>query len=157
MYESGKNGEEVQRFNELKINKETNLSKEKTNLKKSSKIYQALNLPTLCNINPRSVYNKLDEFHNFVEEEELDCIFMSESWERDYLPLDKVIKLDDHVVISNVSQRKGKGGRPAIIANRKKYEVQNVTNILIQIPWGVEAVWCILTPKDVTQIQKYRK
>ena len=68
-----------------------------------------------------------------------------------------MIKLDDHVVISNVSQRKGKGGRPAIIANRKKYEVQNVTNTLIQIPWGVEAVWCILTPKDVTQIQKYRK
>ena len=97
MYESGKNGEEVQRFNELKINQE------KTKLKKSSKTYQALNLPSLCNINPRSVYNKLDEFHSFVEEEELDCIFMSESWERDYLPLDKVIKLDDHVVISNTS------------------------------------------------------
>ena len=128
MYESGKNGEEVQRFNELKINKETNLSKEKTNLKKSSKIYQALNLPTLCNINPRSVYNKLDEFHNFVEEEELDCIFMSESWERDYLTLDKVIKLDDHIVISNVNQRKGKGGRPAIIANSFFFEVQYITN-----------------------------
>ena len=126
MYESGKNGEAVQRSNELKKDEEN--SKEETKFKKSSKIYQALNLPTLCNINPRSVYNKLDEFHNFVEEEELDCIFMSESWERDYLPLDKVIKLDDHVVISNVSQRKGKGGRPAIIANKKKYEVQNITN-----------------------------
>ena len=151
MHESGKNGEEVQRFNELKINQE------KTKLKKSSKTYQALNLPSLCNINPRSVYNKLDEFHSFVEEEELDCIFMSESWERDYLPLDKVIKLDDHVVISNVSQRKGKGGRPAIIANRKKFEVQNITNTLIQIPWGVEAVWCILTPKDVTHDSKVQK
>ena len=88
-------------------------------------------------MNPRSVYNKLDEFHTFVEEEEIDCIFMSESWERDYLTLDKVIKLDDHIVISNVSQRKGKGGRPAIIANCKKFEVQNITNSLIQIPWGL--------------------
>ena len=75
-------------------------------MKKSSKVYQALSLPTLCNMNPRSVYNKLDEFHTFVKEEQLDCIFMSESWERDYLTLDKVIKLDDHIVISNVNQRK---------------------------------------------------
>ena len=60
-------------------------------------------------MNPRSVYNKLDEFHIFEKEEDLDCIFLSESWEH-YLTLDKVIKLDDHKVISNVSQRTGKGG-----------------------------------------------
>ena len=73
MHESRNNGEEFQRFNELKINQET------TKLKKASKTYQALNVPTLHNINPRSVYNKLDGFRNFVEEAELDCIFMSES------------------------------------------------------------------------------
>ena len=110
MYEDGKNGEKIQRSDELKSEpkEETNPNKK---TKKSNKIYEALYLPTLCNINPRSVYNKLDEFHTFVKEEQLDCIFMSESWERDYLTLDKVIKLDDHIVISNVSQRSGKGGR----------------------------------------------
>ena len=108
-------------------------------------------------MNPRSVYNKLNEFHTFVNEEELDCIFLLESWEREHLTLDKVIKLEDHVVISNVSQRKEKGGRPAIIANSKKYEVQNVTNTLIQIPWGVEAVWCVLTPRNVTHDSKIQK
>ena len=113
MYASGNNGEKILRTDELK-----DKSKErKPKLNKSSKLYQALSLPTLCNMNPRSVYNKIDEFHTFVKEEEVDLLFMSESWERDYLTLDQIIKLEDHVVISNVSQRSGKGGRPAIIAN----------------------------------------
>ena len=116
-----------------------------------------MSLPILCNMNPRSVYNKIDEFHAFVEEESIDLLFMSESWERDYLTLNEIIKLEDHVVISNVSQRSGKGGRPALIANSKKFDVQDVTNTLIQIPWGVEAVWCILTPKDVTNDSKTQK
>jgi hypothetical protein len=116
-----------------------------------------LSLPTLCNMNPRSVYNKVDEFHAFVEEEEVDLLFMSESWEREHLTLDQIIKLEDHAVISNVFQRTGKGGRPAIIVNKVKYEVQNVTNSLIQIPWGVEAVWCILTPKNVSHDSKIQK
>ena len=124
---------------------------------KSSKLFQALSLPTICNMNPRSVYNKIDEFHTFVNEEEIDLLLMSESWERDYLTLDQIIKLEDHEVISNVSQRRGKGGRPAIIVNKNKFEVQNVTNSLIQIPWGVEAVWCVLTPKDVTHNSKIQK
>ena len=116
-----------------------------------------MNLPTLCNINPRSIYNKQDEFHTLVEEEDLDLIFISESWEREYLPLDQIIKLEDHTVISNVSQRVGVGGRPAIIANKKKFNVQNITNTLVQIPWGVEAVWCILTPKNVKNDSKIQK
>ena len=67
---------------------------------------QALSLPTLCNINPRSIYNKIDEFHEFVKEEQVDVIFISESWEREHLSLDKMIHLEDFVTISNVSQRK---------------------------------------------------
>ena len=90
-------------------------------MKISKNIKQALNLPKLCNINVRSVYNKLNEFHEFIKEEEVDCIFLTESWERENLTLDKVINLPDHKVISNVSQRSGKGGRPALIVNHKKY------------------------------------
>ena len=72
-------------------------------------------------MNPRSVYNKQDEFHTFVKEESVDVVFLSESWERDYLPLDEIISLEDHVVVSNVHQRVGMGGRPAIIANNQKH------------------------------------
>ena len=153
MHKSGNNGKKIPGTDELK----NNLKEKKFKSNKNSKFFQALSLPTLCNMNPRSVYNKIDEFHTFVEEEEIDLLFMSESWERSYLTLDQIIKLEDHVVISNVSQRVGKGGRPAIIANNKKFEVQNVTNSLIQIPWGVEAVWCLLTPKNVTHDSKIQK
>ena len=43
----------------------------------------ALDLPSIINLIPRSVYNKIDEFHSLVEEEVADIIFMSESWERE--------------------------------------------------------------------------
>ena len=96
-------------------------------------------------MNPRSIYNKLDEFHTFIKEEQIQCIFMSESWERENLTLEKVIKLENFTIISNVHQRRGVGGRPAIIANTENYDVENITNGLIQIPWGVEAVWALNT------------
>ena len=44
---------------------------------------------------------------------------MSESWERAELTLEEVIKLDDYEITSNVYQRKGVGGRPAIIVYNK--------------------------------------
>ena len=61
-----------------------------------------------------------------------------------------MIHLDDYQIISNVNQRTGKGGRPAIIANESRYHVQNLTNSMISIPYGVEVTWALLTPKEVT-------
>ena len=52
-------------------------------VKKSNNVFQALNLPTVINLNPRSVYNKINEFHTLVQEEDIDIVFMSESWERE--------------------------------------------------------------------------
>ena len=57
-----------------------------------------------------------------------------------------MLDLEDHLVVSNVHQRRGKGGRPALIINNRKYHVQNITQSVINIPWGVEVVWAILTP-----------
>ena len=71
------------------------------------------------------------------------CIFLKHL-------VDKMIKLDDHIVISNVSQRSGKGGRPALIVNAKNYDVKDLTNTIIQVPRGVVAVWCLLMPKIST-------
>ena len=114
-------------------------------------------MPTVINLNPRSVYNKIDEFHVLVKEEEADVIFMSESWERENKTLDEIISLEDHVVISNVHQRHGVGGRPALIINSKKFIVQNLTQCVIQIPWGVEIVWAMITPKYVQSDSKIQK
>ena len=126
-------------------------------IKRNNNVVQALNLPVICNLNPRSVYNKVEELSTFVNQESVDLLLLSESWERDNLTLDKVIHLEDHTIISNVSQRTGIGGRPAIFVNNKKFEVQNITNTLVQIPWVVKAVWCVLTPKNVSNDSKIQK
>jgi len=105
-------------------------------IKRSNKLIEALVLPRIININPRSVYNKVIEFHNFVKEESIDCIFMSESWEKPENPLDDIINLPSHMVISNPHQRKGIGGRPALFINQDKYHIRNLTQTLIDIPLG---------------------
>ena len=49
------------------------------------------------------------------------------------------------------------GGRPALIVNKNKFEVKTLTNTLIPVKWGVEAVWALLTPKNVNQTSKIQK
>ena len=113
--------------------------------------------PKVLNLNPRSIYNKKKEFVTFVNEEQVDLVCISESWERENLTLDEVIKIPDYTVISNVFQRNGQGGRPAIVANNKKFTVENLTQNEIEIPWGVEAVWAALSPKNVNNGSKIQK
>ena len=63
---------------------------------------QALSLPKVLNINPRSIYTHIEEFKTFVTEETVDFIAMSESWEREDFTLDKALDMPDYEVISNV-------------------------------------------------------
>ena len=87
----------------------------------------------------------------------MDLTCISESWERENLSLNEIISLEDYEIISNVFQRKGIGGRPAIIANKKKFDVEDLTQTVVSVPWGVEAVWAILTPKNTTISSKIQK
>ena len=107
-------------------------------------------LPTVMNINPRSVYNKKESFETFVEEHLIDIVFMSESFERLNKPLNELINIENYSVISNPFQRTGMGGRPALVINNSKHDITNLTNELISIPWGVEAVWATIIAKDVS-------
>ena len=79
-----------------------------------------MELPTVININPRSIYNKQDDFKILLEQYSGDAIFISESWERENLPLDKLLQLENFRIISNVKQRDFQGGKPAIIINEEK-------------------------------------
>ena len=111
-----KNIVEFRRQRKIKQERLKNL----TVIKRSNKVFQALNLPTVLNLNPRSVYNKVKEFITFFEEKDIDLVCMSESWEREDLPLDKIIEIDKFEIISNVFQRTGQGGRPAIFEPTKE-------------------------------------
>ena len=148
--------EKICQFREKRKQREIQ-SKNLVFIKRSNKFCQAFDLPKVLNLNPRSIYNKINEFVTFVDEEEIDLICMSESWERENKPLEEVIKIDDFTVISNVHQRKGIGGRPAIIVNSRKYHVENLTQTVVSIPWEVEVVWAAITPKNVNNSSKIQK
>ena len=77
-------------------------------------------------------------------------VLISESWERPEEPLANVIEIEGFKVISNPYQRKNVGGKPAIIVNTKKFNVIDPNQSLISIPWGIEIVWSIITPKEVS-------
>ena len=55
------------------------------------------------------------------------------------MPLQQIINLPNHTCISNLHQRLGVGGRPALFFDETKFNVNNVTNNLVDVPWGVEA------------------
>ena len=148
--------EKIKRYREERQRKKSAQNNLKV-VKRSNKIGQALSLPKVLNLNPRSLYNKVEEFVTFVTEENIDLTCISESWERENLKLNEIISIDDYEVISNVFQRKGIGGRPAIVVNKKKFQVENLTQSVIEIPWGVEAVWALLTPKNSTSASKIQK
>ena len=82
---------------------------------------------------------------------------MSESWERLDEPLSYLINIDQFKVISNPFQRKNPGGKPALVINTNKFVVEDPNQTLIDIPWGIEIVWGILTPKNVSNSSKIKK
>ena len=102
------------------------------------------------NLNPRSAMNKIEELKTFIVEENIDVSFISESHDRENKRLEDQFNLEGYTVISNLYQRNGKGGRPALIVNTNNYNIQDLTNTLIQVPWGVEVTWALLTPKQVS-------
>ena len=129
MYKSKQPGEKSQEsgaFINLTQNKIQNKQLNKnifTDNNKTSKFIQALDLPILCNINPRSVYNKIDEFQTFVQQEELDVILMSESWERQDKSLNQIIDLEDYTIVSNVADllQKAVASHALVRANNLHY------------------------------------
>ena len=133
-------------------------------VRRSNKAVQALILPSVANVNPRSVYNKSEEFVTFVTnivQEGLDLTFISESFEKPEYTLESMLKehteMEDYDIVSNPHQRQGKGGRPAMVIKKGKYHIQNLTNTLLTIPWGVEAVWTLLTPINVSNTSIIQK
>ena len=147
-----------------KINLYRSQRKQKQNriikvIKRPKNVFQAMYLPKILNLNPRSATNKIDHIKTFIEEEEIDIAFISESHDRENKRLEDHFKLDSHIVISNLYQRstREKGGRPAIIANVKKYHIENLTNTSISIPWGVEMTWALLTPKNASKDSVIKK
>ena len=120
-------------------------------LKRNNLFLNSIHLPSVMNINPRSVYNKVDEFLTLVDQYESDLIFMSETWDRVHQPLENLIQLENYRVMTAVNPRNFRGGKPALIINEDKYFIKSLNPDPITVPDGVEAVWALLTPKNTKQ------
>ena len=59
-----------------------------------------------------------------MDQLEVDVCFMSESWDRNNMGLEKVINMDGYQVIKNVVQRSGKGGKTVLIVEKDKYFIK---------------------------------
>ena len=124
--------------------------------KRNNVILQAIELPVVLNLNPRSIYNKTDDLKILLEQYQGDVICISESWARDNLPLDELLQLENYRIISNVKQREFKGGNPAIIINEEKYHIKELCPNPITVPIGVEAVWAIISNKKANPKSKIK-
>ena len=117
-------------------------------VKRNNIVLQGLELPTVINLNPRSIYNKSEELKILIEQYKGEVICISESWERENYSLSQLLQLENYKVISNVKQREFAGGKPAIIINKEKYHIKELCPDPITVPIGVEAVWALITHKD---------
>ena len=62
-----------------------------------------------------------------MEEERVDFALIIESHEQEHKPLVESLYMKDFEIISSLHHRRRKGGRPAIVVNKVKYVVQNIT------------------------------
>ena len=116
-------------------------------IKRSNKLLTAVQLPVVVNLNPRSIYNKADEFKTMMEQLDVGVCFMSESWDRQSLGLSEVIGMEGYRIVKNVKQRSGQGGKPALIISEKDYFIKELCPDEFSVPPNVEAAWAMLTPK----------
>ena len=124
-------------------------------IKRNNSLLHALNLPSVMSINPRSLYNKADEFLNLVEQYESQVIFLSETWDRVTQPLENLINLENYRVITSPNPRNFRGGKPALVINEEKFHIKPLNPEPITVPDGVEAVWALITPKNSKQTNQF--
>ena len=110
----------------------------------SKNVVSASQLPVIVNLNPRSIYKKRNEFKIMMEQLDVDCCAISESWDKGDNSLEKMIKMDGYQVIKNVVQRSGKGGKPVLVIKKDKYFIKERCPTVITVPPTVEATWALL-------------
>ena len=91
-----------------------------------------------------------------MEQMEIDICAISESWDRENLPLEEILEKEGYRVLKNVSQRRGKGGKPALIIKEERFIIKQLCPDIITVPTGIEAVWALITPKNINSASKVK-
>ena len=130
-------------------------------VKRNNKVVEASRLPVVLNHNPRSLYNKAEEFCTLIEQTEAGVCCISESWDRLHIPggslISDIIDIEGYKWIQNVVQRNKKGGKPAILINEEMFHIKELCPNIITVPIGVEAVWALIIPKNLPPNSKVKQ
>ena len=120
-------------------------------IRRNNKLIEAINLPKVITLNPRSLYNKKKQFCTLVDQMEADICFVSETWDISHLPkgvtLPECIQMENYEWVQNVVQRNRNGGKPAIFVSNRNFHITKICPEKVTVPVGVEIVWTLLTPK----------
>ena len=100
--------------------------------------------------NPHSLYNNQAQFCTLMEQLDTGVCCISESWNRSHCggtQISDLIQIEGYKWVQNVTQKKRRGGKPAILINENMFHIKELCPDIITVPVGVEAVWALLTPK----------
>ena len=150
-------------FRSEKLSDTTNNGSNSKNLitvKRNNKLLEASYLPVVINLNPRSLYNKKEEFKTLIEQSEAGICCISESWDRSHtansLLLSDAMDIEGYRWVKNVQQRSRKGGKPAILISESEFHITELCSDVITVPKSVKIVWSLLTPKVHNKNMKFR-
>ena len=101
-------------------------------------------IPLCLMINCRSLANKRNNLTEMMNQISPDLILASETWERENLRLDDILKSRTYKSFSYFRKSKSPGGGCAIIYNETRFKVFQPD---IFVPEGVEAIWAVIVPK----------
>ena len=120
-------------------------------VKRNNRLLEASVLPIVLNLNPRSLYNKTNEFRTLIEQTDAGVCCISETWDRSHTLnselISEKIEIEDFKWVKNPVQRNRKGGKPAILISEKEFHVTELCPEIITVPLNVEVIWALLTPK----------
>ena len=130
-------------------------------VKRSNKLLEASALPIVLNLNPRSLYNKQEEFRTLIQQTEAGVCCISETWDRSHVDggsqISELLDIEGYKWVKNVVQRKRKGGKPAILISEKDYHIKELCPDVITVPIDVEVVWTLLIPKHASVCSKVKR
>ena len=118
---------------------------------------QALSLPKISNYNMPSLIPKISNFSVDMDERAVDIAFLTEVWEKlenkkHQSKLEQLLEIEGVKYISTPRPGAKRGGGAAIAVRLDKFLI---TKLNILIPNGLEVVWGLLKPKEISgQITK---
>ena len=101
-------------------------------------------LPLCLVMNCRSACNKANNLRELLYRIGPSVTILSETWERERLRLDDILKSNHFKTISYYRKNRSPGGGAAIVYDKNRFKDIDTD---IYVPEDIEAVWAVLSPE----------